>query len=143
MTADAAKGASPKVTVLGAGPAGIAAAYALTKGRAGARAEARAEGSAGGRAQVEVLERAAVAGGNSTSFLIDGIWCDYGSHRFHPVADPQVLADVKVLLGPDLLLQPRHGRIRLGGRWIHFPLKLQDALLRLPPAFAASLIADM
>ncbi|WP_413867232.1 FAD-dependent oxidoreductase, partial [Albidovulum sp.] len=46
-------------------------------------------------------------------------------------------------LGPDLLLQPRHGRIRLGGRWIHFPLKLQDALLRLPPAFAASLIADM
>lgn len=135
MTADAAKGASPKVTVLGAGPAGIAAAYALTKGRAG--------GSAGGRAQVEVLERAAVAGGNSTSFLIDGIWCDYGSHRFHPVADPQVLADVKALLGPDLLLQPRHGRIRLGGRWIHFPLKLQDALLRLPPAFAASLIADM
>lgn len=35
MTADAAKGASPKVTVLGAGPAGIAAAYALTKGRQG------------------------------------------------------------------------------------------------------------
>lgn len=127
MTADAAKGGSPKVIVLGAGPAGIAAAYALTKGQT----------------QVEVLERAAVAGGNSTSFLIDGIWCDYGSHRFHPVADPQVLADVKALLGPDLLLQPRHGRIRLGGRWIHFPLKLQDALPKLPPAFAASLIADM
>ena len=127
MTADAAKGGSPKVIVLGAGPAGIAAAYALTKGQT----------------QVEVLERASVAGGNSTSFLIDGIWCDYGSHRFHPVADPQVLADVKALLGPDLLLQPRHGRIRLGGRWIHFPLKLQDALPKLPPAFAASLIADM
>ncbi|WP_413876581.1 protoporphyrinogen/coproporphyrinogen oxidase [Albidovulum sp.] len=131
MTADAAKGGSPKVTVLGAGPAGIAAAYALTKGRQG------------GLARVEVLERAPVAGGNSTSFLIDGIWCDYGSHRFHPVADAQVLADVKALLGPDLLLQPRHGRIRLGGRWIHFPLKLQDALLKLPPAFAVSLIADM
>lgn len=131
MTADAAKGAGPKVTVLGAGPAGIAAAYALTGN------------ATGRRARVEVLERAAVAGGNSTSFLIDGIWCDYGSHRFHPVADPQVLADVKALLGPDLLLQPRHGRIRLGGRWIHFPLKLQDALLKLPPAFAASLIADM
>ena len=131
MTADPAKGAGPKVTVLGAGPAGIAAAYALTGN------------ATGRRARVEVLERAAVAGGNSTSFLIDGIWCDYGSHRFHPVADPQVLADVKALLGPDLLLQPRHGRIRLGGRWIHFPLKLQDALLKLPPAFAASLIADM
>ncbi|MEZ5733295.1 MAG: FAD-dependent oxidoreductase [Paracoccaceae bacterium] len=128
MTAEAGKtGALPRVTVLGAGPAGIAAAYALTKGKA----------------EVEVLERAPVAGGNSTSFQIDGIWCDYGSHRFHPVADEHVLADVKALLGPDLLLQPRHGRIRLGGRWIHFPLKLQDALLKLPPVFAASLIGDM
>lgn len=129
MTAEAGKNGVrlPRVTVLGAGPAGIAAAYALTKGKA----------------KVEVLERAPVAGGNSTSFRIDGIWCDYGSHRFHPVADENVLADVKALLGDDLFLQPRHGRIRLGGRWIHFPLKLQDALLKLPPAFAASLIGDM
>lgn len=120
--------AKPKVTVLGAGPAGIAAAWALTKG---------------GKADVEVLERAPVPGGNSASFQIDGIWCDYGSHRFHPVADPEVLADVKSLLGEDLLLQPRHGRIRLGGRWIHFPLKPADAMLRLPKPFAASLLADM
>ena len=119
--------AIPRVTVLGAGPAGIAAAFALSRGRAG----------------VEVLERAPVPGGNSTSFQIDGIWCDYGSHRFHPVADATVLADVTALLGEDLLLQPRHGRIRLGGRWIHFPLKPLDALLRLPPAFAASLFGDM
>ncbi|MDW4549863.1 FAD-dependent oxidoreductase [Defluviimonas sp. D31] len=117
----------PRITVLGAGPAGIAAAYALSRDGA----------------EVEVLERAPVAGGNSASFQIDGIWCDYGSHRFHPVADPKVLADVKRLLGDDLLLQPRHGRIRLGGRWIHFPLKPTDALLRLPPAFAASLLGDM
>jgi protoporphyrinogen oxidase len=127
MQADAGT-AKPKITVLGAGPAGIAAAYALTKA---------------GKARVQVIERAAVAGGNSTSFQIDGIWCDYGSHRFHPVADPDVLADVKDLLGDDLLLQPRHGRIRLGGKWIHFPLKPADALLRLPKPFAASLFGDM
>ena len=128
MTSSKGEGrAKPRVLVLGAGPAGIAAAYRLSKGKA----------------EAEVFERAPVAGGNSTSFQIDGIWCDYGSHRFHPVADPNVIADVKGLLGPDLLLQPRHGRIRLGGRWIHFPLKLQDALLKLPPAFAASLIGDM
>lgn len=120
--------ARPRVTVLGAGPAGIAAAYALTKDR---------------KADVTVYERAPVAGGNSASFQIDGIWCDYGSHRFHPVADPEVVADVKALLGDDLLLQPRHGRIRLGGRWIHFPLKPADALMRLPKPFAASLLADM
>ncbi len=74
----------PRVTILGAGPAGIAAAYALTKHD---------------KAHIEVLERAPVAGGNSTSFQIDGIWCDYGSHRFHPVADPDVIADVKVTAG--------------------------------------------
>ena len=117
----------PRITVLGAGPAGIAAAYALGKNN---------------QAQVEVLERADRVGGNSTSFRIDGIWCDYGSHRFHPVADPSVIEDVKGLLGPDLLLQPRHGRIRLGGQWIHFPLKPVDAIRRLPKRFAASLMAD-
>jgi protoporphyrinogen oxidase len=118
----------PEVIVLGAGPAGLAAAHALTKAD---------------KARVTVLERGPAAGGNSASFQIDGIWCDYGSHRFHPVADPEVLADVQALLGDDLLLQPRHGRIRLGGRWIHFPLKPADALLRLPKSFAASLLADM
>ena len=91
----------PEVIILGAGPAGVAAAHALTKA---------------GKAQVRVLERAAQPGGNSSSFQIEGIWCDYGSHRFHPVADPKVIEDVKGLLGDDLLLQPRHGRIRLGGR---------------------------
>ncbi len=117
----------PAIEVLGAGPAGIAVAYALAKT---------------GKADVEVLERAGAIGGNSASFRIAGIWCDYGSHRFHPVADPQVLADVKEIMGDDLLLRPRHGRIRLGGRWIHFPLKPLDALLKLPKKFALSLLAD-
>ena len=125
---DRKPGPRPKVTVLGAGPAGIAAAFALTRD---------------GRADVTVLERGDRLGGNSTSFQIDGIWCDYGSHRFHPVAEPQVLQDVKDLLGDDLLLQPRHGRISLGGAWIHFPLKPADALLKLPKPFALSLMADM
>ena len=116
-----------KFMILGAGPAGIAAAYTLTRA---------------GRKNVAVIERASVAGGNAASFMMDGIWCDYGSHRFHPAADPAVLADVKELLGENLLLQPRHGRIRLGGRWIHFPLKPLDALLHLPKSFGFSLVFD-
>jgi len=123
----AAVSKAPNVTVLGAGPAGVAAAYALTKDR---------------DTSVTVLERGPQVGGNSSSFQIDGVWCDFGSHRFHPVADPNVLQDVKDILGEDLLLRPRHGRIRLGGRWIHFPLKPLDAMLRLPKSFAASLMAD-
>lgn len=117
----------PKLMILGAGPAGIACAYALTKS---------------GKRNVSVVERAPVTGGNAASFLAEGIWCDYGSHRFHPASDPRVLSDVKDLLGDDLLLQPRHGRIRLGGKWIHFPLKPLDASLHLPKSFAVSLLFD-
>ena len=119
--------ADTKVTVLGAGPAGVAAAYALTRD---------------GKGSVEVLERAPRVGGNSSSFKIEDIWCDFGSHRFHPVADENVLADVKAILGDDLLLRPRHGRIRLGGRWIHFPLKPVDGMLKLPKVFAFNLMKD-
>ncbi|NWG47206.1 MAG: FAD-dependent oxidoreductase [Alphaproteobacteria bacterium] len=118
----------PHIALLGAGPAGVAAAYRLATTRP---------------ASIDVFERAPRPGGNAASFQIDGVWCDIGSHRFHPVAEPHVLADVKALLGEDLLLRPRHGRIRLQKRWIHFPLKPADAMLRLPKPFAASLLADM
>lgn len=119
---------TPRLAVLGAGPAGIATAHALTRA---------------GKGAVTLYERAPVAGGNSASFDVAGVRCDYGSHRFHPVAEPAVLDNVRELLGDDLLLRPRHGRIRLGGRWIHFPLKPADALTNLPPRFAASLLWDM
>ena len=121
----------PDLPILGAGPAGLAAAHALATGRGAFPA------------RPVLIEAAPQVGGNSTSFQIDGLWCDYGSHRFHPVAEAEVLDLVKGLLGDDLLLRPRHGRIRLGGRWIHFPLKLDDALRRLPPKFAAALIGDI
>ncbi|MEO6093134.1 MAG: FAD-dependent oxidoreductase [Novosphingobium sp.] len=118
---------TPRLAVLGAGPAGIAAAFALARRQRGA---------------VSLYERAPVAGGNSASFDVAGVRCDYGSHRFHPAAGEEIIGDVRALLGDDLLLRPRHGRIRLGGRWIHFPLKPLDAILHLPPRFVASLLGD-
>lgn len=122
MTATAAK-----LAVLGAGPAGIAAAFALSRQHKG---------------EVSLYERAPVAGGNAASFDVAGVRVDYGSHRFHPASGPEIIADLKALIGDDLLLRPRHGRIRLGGRWIHFPLKPLDAILKLPPKFVASLLGD-
>jgi protoporphyrinogen oxidase len=116
------------VIVFGAGPAGLAAAYALARE---------------GMARVTVLERNAQVGGNAGSFELAGVHVDYGSHRLHPASDPRVLNDIHALLGPDLLVRPRHGRIRLRGRWIHFPLKPLDLGLRLPPAFALGVAADM
>jgi protoporphyrinogen oxidase len=117
----------PPVVVLGGGPAGLALAFRL----AGA-----------GWTDVTVLERARHVGGNAGSFVIDGIPVDFGSHRLHPSCPPQVLADLRALLGGDLLERPRHGRIRLRGRWVHFPLKPLDLVRRLPPSFAAGVLAD-
>ncbi|HEU4630956.1 MAG TPA: FAD-dependent oxidoreductase [Gemmatimonadaceae bacterium] len=117
----------PHVAILGAGPAGLGAAYRLR----------RLE-----RARVTVLERSALVGGNSGSFEIDGQRVDFGSHRLHAACAPEILADIRTLVGDDLLDRPRHGRIRLRGRWIHFPLRPLDLLLRLDPAFGAGALRD-
>jgi protoporphyrinogen oxidase len=119
--------APPHVCVLGAGPAGVGAAFRLARR---------------GQARVTVLERQRGVGGLAASFELAGMRVDYGSHRLHPSCDPQVLRDLAELLGHDLRLRPRHGRIRLHGRWIHFPLRPLDVVLGLPPRFAAGAAAD-
>ncbi len=73
---------------------------------------------------------------------MDGVWCDHGSHRLHPAAGDRVLGELGSLLGDDLRLRPRHGRILLQKRWIHFPLKPLDLLIKLPKAFTAQLAVD-
>jgi protoporphyrinogen oxidase len=53
------------------------------------------------------------------------------------------MEDIRALLGDDLVRRPRHGRIRLRGRWIHFPLDPLDLALRLPPSFVGGAVADL
>jgi protoporphyrinogen oxidase len=118
----------PRVVILGAGPAGVGGAQRL-------RLQDRAD--------VVVLEQAPVPGGNAGSFELSGMRVDFGSHRLHPACDPKILADIKGFLGDDLLDRPRHGRIGLRGRWIHFPLKPADLMLRLDPGFALGSLRDM
>lgn len=120
--------ARPHVVILGAGPAGLGAAAGLAHGK---------------MAQVTVLEQNRVVGGNAGSFELAGMRVDYGSHRLHPSCDFRVLQDIRAMLGDDLLDRPRHGRIRLRNRWIHFPLKPLDLALRLPPGFALGVAADL
>lgn len=115
------------IVILGGGPAGLAAACQLARR---------------GWRDVTVLERGPRVGGNAGSFVLDGIPVDFGSHRLHPSTSPALMADIKALLGDDLLDRPRHGRIRLQGRWVHFPLKPVDLALRLPPAFALGVLGD-
>ncbi len=116
-----------RILILGAGPAGVGSAFRLVRS---------------GRTAVTVVERHGVVGGHAGSFEVAGQIVDFGSHRLHPACDPEVLADIRSLLGDDLLERPRHGRIRLHGRWIHFPLKPVDLALRLPPSFGLGVARD-
>jgi protoporphyrinogen oxidase len=114
------------LVILGAGPAGVGAAYRTA--RAGHR--------------VVVLERAPGPGGAAASFELDGIRVDHGSHRLHPAIEPRILDDLRGLLGTELQRRPRNGRIYLEGRWIRFPLRPADLARRLPPSFAAGAAFD-
>ena len=118
MTAD--------IIVLGAGPTGAGAA--MLAARAGH--------------DVALVERAGVAGGAAGSFELAGLHVDYGSHRLHAATDPEILAELRRLLGDDLQHRPRNGRIRLEGRWIRFPLRTTDLVRRLPPDFTLRATRD-
>lgn len=108
---------SDGIVVLGAGPAGLGLAF-----RAGA---------AGHR--VTVIEREGRVGGAAGSFTVAGVRVDHGSHRLHHAIAPDILRDLRALLGDDLQRRPRQGRIRLAGRWLPFPLTASGTLRNLPP----------
>ncbi|MGH9139167.1 MAG: protoporphyrinogen/coproporphyrinogen oxidase [Acidimicrobiales bacterium] len=115
------------VVVLGAGPAGLAAAwYATRRGLS-----------------VAVIDRATHVGGLAASIVVDGQRVDLGSHRLHPSIRPDLLADLQRLLGGTLQSRPRNGRIRLDGRWVAFPLNPSDFVRNAPPRFAMRVAADL
>ncbi len=106
----------PKIVILGAGPAGLAAAHQLS--RRGIFPTV-----------VEAQDR---VGGHAGSFRFADMWVDYGSHRLHPSCNPAILNDIEAMLGDDLLVRQRHGRIRLQDRWLKFPISPVDLLRTLP-----------
>lgn len=115
------------VVILGAGPAGLVAA-----------ADAARRG-----ATVTVVEREPTVGGMAASFEVAGVRVDHGSHRFHPAASEAALARVRSLLGDDLQERPRNGRLRLGDRWLSFPLRTTELLAATPPSFAVGAVVDV
>ncbi|MGH3367858.1 MAG: protoporphyrinogen/coproporphyrinogen oxidase [Nocardioidaceae bacterium] len=117
---------SSEIVVLGAGPAGLAAAW-----RAARRGFS-----------VTVLERGSEVGGMSASFDVAGVRVDHGSHRLHPTTPPRLLNDLTELLGGDLQTRRRHGRLRLGQRWVSYPLQASELVRAMPARMSAGIVRD-
>jgi len=101
--------------IVGAGPAGLTAAYELAR-----------RGH-----PCEVFEADRVVGGISRTEERDGWRFDIGGHRFFTKV-PRVEDFWNEILGEeDFLLRPRMSRIHYGGRFYDYPLRASNALLNL------------
>ncbi len=112
--------------VIGAGPAGLAAAW---------RAAQRGM-------KVVLLERSDHVGGLAASFEVAGIRVDQGSHRLDADTPPHLLADLRQLLGDDLQHRQRDSRIRVGDEWLTLPPRADELARRLPPSLLLQLARD-
>ena len=109
MTVDA------EVFVIGAGPAGLTAAYCLTR-------EARS---------VLVIERDPVyVGGISRTVDYKGYLFDIGGHRFFSKSK-EIVALWQEILPDDFIARPRLSRIYYNGKFFAYPLKAFEALFKL------------
>ncbi len=103
---------SAGIVVIGAGPAGLTAAYELSKlGRT-----------------ATVLEATDMVGGISRTVERDGWRFDLGGHRFFTKVQPVTDLWHEILPLEDFLLRPRMSRIYYNGKYFDYPLKASNAL---------------
>jgi len=105
----------PSVVIIGAGPAGLTAAYELCK------------------ADVvpTVLESDSVVGGISRTARADGWRFDIGGHRFFTKVQPVEDLWHEILSDDEFLSRPRMSRIYYRGKYYDYPIKPFNALKNL------------
>jgi protoporphyrinogen oxidase len=113
MTNDSIKA---PVVVIGAGPAGLTAAYELCKQKV----------------KSIILERADKVGGISRTETYKGYRFDIGGHRFFTKVG-EVQAFWKEILGDEFIQVPRLSRIYYDGKFYDYPLSLVKTLKNLGP----------
>jgi len=105
-----------RIAIIGAGPAGLTAAYLLGKT---------------GNFNVEVFEKDPVyVGGISRTESYKGFHFDIGGHRFFSKSK-EVEDFWTEILGDDLLERPRSSRIYYNKQFFSYPLKAFEALKKL------------
>jgi protoporphyrinogen oxidase len=100
--------------VLGAGPAGLTAAYVLAL-----------RGSPG-----VVYEADGTVGGIAKTVVYNGYRFDLGGHRFFTKLGP-VQRLWEEVMGDDFLVRPRLSRIYYDGKFLAYPLQARDVVSRL------------
>ena len=105
--------ATLRVAIVGAGPAGLTAAWELAE--AGVR-------------DIVVLEATGAIGGLSQSVEYKGNRIDIGGHRFFSKSK-DVVDLWKEILPDDFIARPRLSRIYYGGKYYSYPLSAFEALI--------------
>ena len=115
MTTSVPSADAPEVVVIGAGPAGLTAAYELT--RRGATPT--------------ILELDDVVGGISRTVVRDGWRFDIGGHRFFTKVKPVDDLWFEILGEENFLRRPRMSRIYYEGKFYDYPIVPMNALRNL------------
>lgn len=102
------------VVVIGAGPAGLTAAYELVQHDV----------------LPLVLEQGARVGGLARTEVYQGYRFDIGGHRFYTQVD-EIARLWREMLGEDFIQVPRLSRIFYRGRFFNYPIELFNALSNL------------
>lgn len=105
---------TPHIFILGAGPAGLAAAYTLSKQRK----------------IITIVEREAQVGGFAKSINFRGFILDYGPHRFFTKLAP-VISLWNDILGVEQVTVKRLTRIFYGGKYFSYPIRAKEVLFAL------------
>ena len=107
--------ADSPVVIIGAGPAGLTAAYELTKAHD----------------PVIVVEADTVVGGISRTVEREGWRFDIGGHRFFTKVREVEDLWHEILPAEDFLMRPRMSRIFYEGKYYDYPLRAMNALRNL------------
>jgi len=118
-----------RVVILGAGPAGMAAAWRLSERGV----------------PVTVLERASAVGGMAKTVAVGPHRIDFGPHTFHireTKESRDIIEAIRPFFGEDPLVLTRGTRVLLQGKYYIYPLELLQVLKGVSPKLSARIVYD-